>query len=957
MKRILRGKLFQPLGFAVLAGLAGVALNRVPAVGLAQLWPGRVLTLAVAIVFGPWFGALAALIVAPSAYAVNGSLMAVFGIEAILIGVFARRGKPPLVAALIVATLFTLMGALFPGSGAAPLQSAMVPLALQRLLNLMVAPVLADFIVAAASARGLLGTQRPHQHRQLRAHFFRAFVLVAIVPVLLLSTITGQVFATKQETEGGERLRDVAGSLGDHINQYLNTHMRAVEALAVTVSQIRDDPDEQTQVLERYSRIYDGFRGLAIDDPAGGVRELLLVPASVTTNRRLSVADRQYFKDAVRTRRAAISDIVMGRTTPPEPSVFIGAPFFDRQGALAGAVHVSLKLSQLQALVDAYQTVPDATVTILDRQRRVIYASSRSGYQARQDLSQEPLVRERDRTADRIFQYTPIAPAGRLATQLAADAPVEIAGWTVVVARPLLNTRLQTSAYYLSTLGLILVALVGAILGARAFGDTVTRPLEELVAIVRNVSAHGTQVPALVSPNPPAEIAALVDDVNGMQLRLADSYRQVEQALGEREQLNHDLRELTGQLDLKVRERTAELADANAVLGDIFRALPGALFVADQAGTIRLFNDTAATLLGRSVTGLSGLSIAEVFDAADPLPIAEIQALKSQGSVLRAERLIVTGSGERIPTLVSATVFPDGDGNVAGLRTVCIAIDIRDRKKLEVELHQAQKLESVGRLAAGVAHEINTPVQFVSDSVHFIREAMGELAALIQRYRGVPTSAAEAAALAQAERDADLDYLLENVPKALDRSLDGLNRVAVIVRSMKEFAHPDQREMTSVDLNQAIQSTLVIARNEYKYVADVETDYGDIPRVTCYAGDINQVILNIVVNAAHAIGEVVSGTEARGRITVQTRRDGDSVVVSIRDTGRGIPEAIRGQIFDPFFTTKDVGKGTGQGLAIARSVVSERHGGELTFESETGQGAAFFIRLPIDGKRPAGIAA
>jgi two-component system, NtrC family, sensor kinase len=170
------------------------------------------------------------------------------------------------------------------------------------------------------------------------------------------------------------------------------------------------------------------------------------------------------------------------------------------------------------------------------------------------------------------------------------------------------------------------------------------------------------------------------------------------------------------------------------------------------------------------------------------------------------------------------------------------------------------------------------------------------------------------------------------------------------VRSMKEFAHPDQREMTSVDLNRAIESTLIIARNEYKYVADVETDFGELPAVRCHGGDVNQVVLNIVVNAAHAIGEVVMGTEKRGRIAVRTRVEGDMAVVSIQDSGGGIPLAIQDRIFDPFFTTKEVGKGTGQGLAIARSVVVDKHGGELSFTSVPDQGTTFVLRLPIDGQ-------
>jgi signal transduction histidine kinase len=247
-------------------------------------------------------------------------------------------------------------------------------------------------------------------------------------------------------------------------------------------------------------------------------------------------------------------------------------------------------------------------------------------------------------------------------------------------------------------------------------------------------------------------------------------------------------------------------------------------------------------------------------------------------------------------------------------------------------------------------------VQFVSDSVSFVREAMDDLSDIVDKYRNLRDAtkngegiAAAAKDAEDAEESADLDYILENAPVALDRARDGLGRVAAIVRSMKEFAHPDRKEMAQADLNKAISSTLVIASNEYKYVAEVETVLGDLPLVNCYAGEINQVVLNLIVNAAHAIGDVVKGTDKKGKITVSTRVDGDVIEIAVADSGKGIPVEVRGRIFDPFFTTKEVGKGTGQGLAIARTVVVDKHGGTLHFDTELGKGTTFFIRLPING--------
>jgi len=226
---------------------------------------------------------------------------------------------------------------------------------------------------------------------------------------------------------------------------------------------------------------------------------------------------------------------------------------------------------------------------------------------------------------------------------------------------------------------------------------------------------------------------------------------------------------------------------------------------------------------------------------------------------------------------------------------------------------------------------------------------------VVAAYRSLQTAAAGGDGVAaavraaqDAEQAADLDYLLENTPLAIGDAVGGLQRITTIVRSMKEFAHPDQAQKACADLNHAITSTLVVAHNEYKYVANLETDFEELPLVMCHLGEINQVVLNLVVNAAHAIADVVRDTGALGTITVRTRRIGPQVEISIADTGGGIPESVREKIFDPFFTTKEVGKGTGQGLAIARTVVVKKHQGSLRFESEMGVGTTFYIHLPIN---------
>jgi two-component system, NtrC family, sensor kinase len=283
-----------------------------------------------------------------------------------------------------------------------------------------------------------------------------------------------------------------------------------------------------------------------------------------------------------------------------------------------------------------------------------------------------------------------------------------------------------------------------------------------------------------------------------------------------------------------------------------------------------------------------------------------------------------------------------------------LMIDVTEARRLVRESAQNQKLESVGRVAAGVAHEINTSVQFIADSVRFVRHAIKDLPRAMADYRALAVGvlsgkdvALQAKRASDTDEAADVDYFLKNAPDALDRALEGIARVGSIVRSMTEFAHPDSRAKTEVDINRSIKSTLNMARNEFKAVADIETDLGDIPAVHCHAGDINQVFLNLLLNAAHAIADRVAGTTQKGRITVRTRAIGDYVEISITDTGDGIPESVRARIFEPFVTTKEIGRGTGQGLALSRGIVVEKLNGSLHFETETGKGTTFFVRLPV----------
>ncbi|MCR4438168.1 MAG: response regulator [candidate division KSB1 bacterium] len=286
------------------------------------------------------------------------------------------------------------------------------------------------------------------------------------------------------------------------------------------------------------------------------------------------------------------------------------------------------------------------------------------------------------------------------------------------------------------------------------------------------------------------------------------------------------------------------------------------------------------------------------------------------------------------------------------------AEEVTEYKILQQQFLQAQKLESIGQLAAGIAHEINTPTQFIGDNTRFLRDSFAGLFGLVNKYRELKEAARQddawpelVASIDALEQEVDLDYLAGEIPLAIDQTLEGVDRVAHIVQAMRAFSHPGGQGKTAVDFNKAIETTVTVARNEWKYVADVEMALDNsLPQIQGLPNEINQVILNILLNATHAIKDVVGARpERKGKITISTHRTDGWVEMRISDTGPGIPAAIRHRIFDPFFTTKPVGTGTGQGLAIAHCVVVEKHKGSITFETAEGKGTTFIVRLPING--------
>jgi PAS domain S-box-containing protein len=380
-------------------------------------------------------------------------------------------------------------------------------------------------------------------------------------------------------------------------------------------------------------------------------------------------------------------------------------------------------------------------------------------------------------------------------------------------------------------------------------------------------------------------------------------------------------------------------------------------------GRFIFFNEFLAAIFGYTKDELYRIDYRQLIDMEDAR-----NALQVFSDVLRTEKprigcvlQMVRKDKTRRQVGVSICLMKDDEGGKIGFRG--IARDISERKQQEAQQSHALKLEAIGQLAAGIAHEINTPIQYISDNARFLQDSFAEIEKVFASYGNLLSSAKRGAVTDGLIREAetlaaaiDLDYLREEIPKAIGQSLEGLDNVAKIVSAMKQFSHPGTEGKAMMDVNRAVQSAVAISRNEWKYVAEIITDLDpSMPAVPGIPGEFNQVLLNMIINAAHSVADVLDGTSGeKGRITITTRRVDPWAEIRVSDTGTGIPKEIRGRIFDPFFTTKEVGKGTGQGLAISHSVIANKHGGTIEFETETGKGTTMIIRIPLSETPEAG---
>jgi len=472
------------------------------------------------------------------------------------------------------------------------------------------------------------------------------------------------------------------------------------------------------------------------------------------------------------------------------------------------------------------------------------------------------------------------------------------------------------------------------------------------------ISTTGTDI--LDEEGNPVRVTGVNCDITDRKLAescVAEAHAETLRAKEELQSANDQLEETLSNARYLIEAAAREIYEKDVLI----RAIPSIMIGVDQYDLVTHWNDAAAEVFGISEESAIGKRFWASGIRWDWEAVNE--AIKTCRATSKSVRLddfrFVRPDSSNGVLIVAITPVPGGESDQ--MRLLVLGVDMTERRMLESQLAQGRRLEGIGQLAAGVAHEINTPTQYIGDNTRYVADAFRSVQSMLGKFNellaacqagDVPPDLVESVAKAYADKK--LDFLVTEVPAAIEDTLDGVQRVTQIVQGMKQLSHPGGQEKSALNINRAIEGTVTVARNEWKYVAQMELDLDpDIPPVFCLPGEFNQVILNILINASHAVADAVQRRDdgEQGRIKVSTKLDGDFVDISIADSGTGIPEAVQPRIFDPFFTTKEVGKGTGQGLAIAHTIVVDKHGGSIRFETEEGKGTTFIIRLPIGAEQ------
>lgn len=406
---------------------------------------------------------------------------------------------------------------------------------------------------------------------------------------------------------------------------------------------------------------------------------------------------------------------------------------------------------------------------------------------------------------------------------------------------------------------------------------------------------------------------------------------------------------LNAELEQRVRDRTHELEAEGRLLESLINGLPNAVFWKNTAGVYigcnQAFADFVRVASPSEVVGRQDGDLGWSPDTLDRKLRAELDVLRTDVPVIDAELTETLETGESYEVIASKTVLRDWVGRASGV--VGIYTDVSELNRLRSKLEQSEKLQAVGQLAAGIAHEINTPMQFIGSNVSYLSENLAQWEGLQSAVRALLDGRQHGAELERLRESLPSEEALQGSEEALADCRMGVERVSEIIGAMREFAHPGNQDRVPFDINRCVRNAATLTKNATKLHAVVELDLADCALVQGSASAMSQALVNLIVNATDAIEEASDGGAVAGRITVSTGQVEDRVIVRVADTGCGMPPEVAAKAFDPFFTTKGVGKGSGQGLAIAYNAVVEKCGGQISIDSSPGEGTTFTISLAV----------
>jgi signal transduction histidine kinase/HAMP domain-containing protein len=748
----------------------------------------------------------------------------------------------------------------------------------------------------------------------------QALLLVVFLPAVAVIVATGLNQRRSEIEEARRNALLMVKSLTAQQEQIASATKTMLTLLAQLPAVRSLDATECNHLFGEIHRQFPAYSVILAVTPDGNVFAASMPFKPGTIN----LADRKHVKDAIRTRDFSVGEYIVGRISNVR-SLNYTYPVFDTEGDLVAIVIVGFNLDEYARYISKVHPASGVSFAIADWKGVRLFRmpetpTTAAGTPLPPDLvlslSNGPQYGTYERVSQdgvaRIYAFSQL--------RLREDLPPYLYMLVGIPRDPIMR---NANFRLLKNLLLLGISAALAVVAAWIFvGHILIAPLSRLVTATRLFGKGAMNVRTGV-PHTSDELGQLAQSFD-------DTISLLEARDAERKKAEEALRVASAETELFLTCIPSILIGLDS-LGYINRW---------NAAAIATFGVDAADVIGRTLDGCGVQWLRSDFRS-------EITCWLAATTFLSPEDLAFKRGDET--RFVGIGVQPIGGASgTSGL--IVTGADITQRKGLEEQLRQAQKLEAVGQLAAGIAHEINTPAQFVGDNIGFLKESWGSIAELIQlSSRMRHEVGTTAAALDLASQRADVDYLLAEVPSAIDHAREGMERISKIVRAMKEFSHPGGKEKCLVDLNHAISTTITVARNEWKYVAEVVTqlDPSLVP-VSCMAGEFNQVMLNLIVNAAHAIAASKAGTNgSKGTITISTTQLPDAVRIAIHDTGTGIPEPIRSRVFEPFFTTKPVGKGTGQGLALAHTVIVQRHMGQIWFESVAGTGTTFFVQLPL----------